>query len=651
MIVPPRLSHVLARAPLDHRPAMASRLFRRSTAEGGDPTSQPIRDPSVMPYTAGLSGVDLHMNDVFTYALVFSLVAVCLIILFGRFAQFGDAHLRHLFSLSATREQQSFWSRNRSSLWPNVKRHLLYAPLGKKRHNREMQLSSAINIGTLPSRFHATLLVLYVVCNIAYCAALDYGQPRARTIAELRGRSGSLAVVNMVPLFVLAGRNNPLIRLLRVSFDTYNLLHRWMGRIVVAEALVHTAAWAANQISASGFGLIAEKLRTNTFVQYGCVGTFTMTFMLLHSPSAIRHAFYETFLHLHQAAALAAVVGVYQHVHMHKLPQMPYIKAVIALWAFDRVVRFGRVFYRSWSWREGFSNVTVEALPGEASRVTIDIRRPWRFKPGTHVFVYLPAISYHQSHPFSVAWAEMGTATAPPSSSSSSSSSSSRPSDEESVTDEKSAGGGKGQPDLPSQARSTISLVVHRRTGMTAKLYDRAAAAPDGRITFKGAVEGPYGALGTLDSYGTVVLFAGGIGITHQVSHVRDLIAGYGDGTVATRKVVLVWTVRSTEHLEWVRPWMDTILQMPGRRDILKILLFITKPKSPREVISPSATVQMYPGRPQPQVIIDKEIDERVGAMAVTVCGPGALADAVRHAARKRVDVANLDFVEEAFSW
>ncbi len=40
----------------------------------------------------------------------------------------------------------------------------------------------------------------------------------------------------------MAGRNNPLIALLGMSFDSFNLLHRWFGRIVVLEALAHTVA-------------------------------------------------------------------------------------------------------------------------------------------------------------------------------------------------------------------------------------------------------------------------------------------------------------------------------------------------------------------------------------------------------------------------
>ena len=542
----------------------------------------------------------------------------------------GNAHIRHLFSLTATHDQQKFWMNDQTTWWPTLKKHLIYAPLRNKRHNREMRLSSAINMGTLPSRLHASLLILYLACNLVYAIVLDYSQSRSEVTAEIRGRTGTLAVVNMIPLFVLAGRNNPLVKLLRVSFDTYNLLHRWMGRIVILESIAHVSAWAVNQTMSTGWKSVGPEMTRRKSFQFGAAGVFSMIFLLVQSPSAIRHAFYETFLHLHQAAALTAVIGVYFHLDLDKLPQLPYIKAVILIWVSDRTIRFLRVYWRCYSWSKGWTTIHVEVLPGEACRVTFDMRRPWTFKPGCHAYVYMPTISLLQSHPFSVAWSEERPAS--------------------SAEREK----------LPSHAsdldkrgpvNTTVSMVIHKRTGMTASLYNRASATPNGRLTIRGAIEGPYGGLESLHSYGTVVLFAGGIGITHQVSHVRDLVAAHARGTVAARKVVLIWTVRGTEHLEWVRPWMDAVLALPGRRALLKILLFVTKPNSPREIISPSATVQMYPGRPQPEVLVDKEIVERTGAMAVTVCGPGSLADSVRQAVRRRVDVANVDFIEESFTW
>jgi ferredoxin-NADP reductase len=154
-----------------------------------------------------------------------------------------------------------------------------------------------------------------------------------------------------------------------------------------------------------------------------------------------------------------------------------------------------------------------------------------------------------------------------------------------------------------------------------------------------------------MHSYGTVMMFAGGVGITNQVPHVRDLVAGYANGTVAVRRLVLVWTIRSPEHLEWIRPWMTSILAMDKRREVLRIMLFVTRPRSTKEIHSPSATVQMFPGRPNIEALMDIELDNQVGAMGVSVCGSGDLSDDVRRAVRSRQHKSNIDFVEEAFSW
>lgn len=582
-------------------------------------------------YFTGLKGVRLGTDDLVTRLLWFALGGLCLLVAIGRLVQIGNAHLRHLLNININPIQQAFWSRDRTTFWPWIKKNILYAPLHKKRHNREVQLSKAINMGTLPSRLHMILLLLYVISNIAFCCLLDYKRNnKAALVAEIRGRTGHLAVVNMVPLIVLAGRNNPLIPLLRVSFDTYNLFHRWIGRIVVLEAVVHTCAWAVNMHAAKGFRGIKESAGGDSFIQYGIVATLAMVLILFQSPSAVRHAFYETFLHLHQLLAFAAVLGIFVHSMKGHLPQQHYINWMVSLWIMERTARFIRIVYRNFSLRS-CTKVTVEAMPGEACRVTFNIQRPWRYTPGCHVYVYLPRVSLWMSHPFSIAWCEERAV----------------PAEDEKLPSKKT------DLDTPISTRmaTSISLVMCKRTGMTAKLYNKANASPNGTITMYGAVEGPYGGLESLHSYGTVILFAGGVGITHQLSHVQDLLAGHLAGTVATRKVILVWSVRTTETLEWVRPWMDEVLAMPNRKEVLKVLLFITKPRNTREVISRSETVQMFPGRANPRVIIEKEMENRVGAMAVTVCGPGAFADDVRAAARGQIGEGTVDFVEESFTW
>jgi hypothetical protein len=270
----------------------------------------------------------------------------------------------------------------------------------------------------------------------------------------------------------------------------------------------------------------------------------------------------------------------------------------------------------------------VEVLPGDAVRVTMKMARPWRFEPGQHAYIYMPAVGWWMSHPFSVAWSEEeGT---------------------QHVIEEK--GLPMDSQDILTLKKTTISFIIRRRTGFTEKLFRKADRSPSGRFSTLAFAEGPYGSQ-TLHSFGTVLLFAAGVGITHQVPHVRDLVTGYGNGTVAARKVVLVWIIQSPEHLEWIRPWMTEILGLPKRREVLKILLFVTRPKSTKEIHSPSSSVPMFPGKPNIQALIDQEVDQSIGAVGVTVCGVGALADDVRRGCRMWMGKVNIEFVEESFSW
>jgi len=95
---------------------------------------------------------------------------------------------------------------------------------------------------------------------------------------------------------------------------------------------------------------------------------------------------------------------------------------------------------------------------------------------------------------------------------------------------------------------------------------------------------------------------------------------------------------------------MDTILRMPGRKQVLRIKLFITKPKGRIDQGS-SESVKLFAGRPNWKTLVAEEMAHRVGAMAVTVCGSGGLADACRAAVRPHVTDGAVDFIEESFSY
>jgi len=609
-----------------------------------------------MAFTHGLSGVNQAGNYLFAACLGLTLAGLCVLTVLFRWARMGNAHMRHMFTLSNP-EHQRYWTTNQTTWWPKIKQHLLYAPLFRTRHNRELQLSNAVSMGTLPSRFHTLILLVYIASNIAYCLVLSWNRaPSASVIAELRGRSGELATMNLIPTIVFALRNNPLIPLTRVSFDTFNLFHRWCARVVVVESIVHTLCFLVNTAT-GGMVQVRAALATSASYQWGLVATCAFTLVIIQSFSPIRHAFYELFINLHRALVLLGLIGVYIHIERANLPQLPYVRAAFALWGAEWAARLYRVWHYNISMRSGMTTVKVEALPAEACRVTFELARPWKFVPGAHIHTYLPAIGWWSSHPFSVAWSETESRVLPmdldleklppppvdtPQR---------RSSTYKAPIPEPMNLATKLEQRTKSQSVSSVSVIMRARTGMTRKLYEKAAASPSGQITISGAIEGPYGGHESLSSYGTVVLFAGGVGITHCVSHVRSLLAQYAEGTCSTRKILLVWSVPNTEALEWVRPWMDQILRMEGRKEVLRIHLFITKPRHQSEVKSNTGTVQMFPGRCNPTTIIEKEVADRAGAMGVVVCGPGAFADSVRTATRTQVQVGSVDFVEEAFTY
>ncbi|KAI1310991.1 ferric reductase like transmembrane component-domain-containing protein [Xylaria venustula] len=518
-------------------------------------------------------------------------------------------------------EQRYFARPSHKFSW--VKKHILYAPLFSKRHNREFQLSSAINVGTLPSRFQFLFLIGYFATNVGFAVVnIPFAESASDGLKQLRNRSGTLAVVNMIPLFILAGRNNPLIPLLGISFDTYNLIHRWFGRIVAIEAVVHTLAFYAASALKEGWGPAFLSTFSSSFLLYGFVGTVAFVVILFQAASVSRHAFYEIFKIVHILLAVTAIVALWYH--LQRYSQLKWLIAVIPLWLGDRVARVARVLYHNVG--KGGTRTLVEALPGNAVRVTVTMARPWDFRPGQHAYLYMPSISFWQSHPFSLAWSE----------------------EAENLSGDKLA---MNRQDILGMRKTSMSFVIRARTGMTSTLYQRAAAHPEGRLVTRCLVEGPYGGEHMMDSYGTVMLFAGGVGITHAVPHMRHLVAGFANGTVATRKVVLVWIIQSPEHLEWIRPWMTQILAMDKRRDILRIMLFVSRPRSTKEIHSPSSTVQMFPGRPNIETLMGMEMENQVGKMGVTVCGPGALSDEVRLAVRSKQYEGAIDFIEEAFSW
>jgi len=182
---------------------------------------------------------------------------------------------------------------------------------------------------------------------------------------------------------------------------------------------------------------------------------------------------------------------------------------------------------------------------------------------------------------------------------------------------------------------------------MTRTLFERAS---DNTVTsLWGAIEGPYGGFHSLDSYDTVVLFAAGVGITHQLLFVRQLLAGRTSGTAATQQILLVWCIRGMEALAWVEHWLEELAEMEHFGNVVRIHVYVSR-ACPGTQPTP-AYLDVRQARCDPTEVLNGEILAQDGVMAVTVCGPESFNSSVREAVRKSLCVRDIDFFEESFSY
>ncbi|KAJ5103954.1 hypothetical protein N7532_004483 [Penicillium argentinense] len=536
----------------------------------------------------------------------------------------------------------------------SLKKHIFYAPLWGFRHSREFRLFG-LHMGSIPLRLEVILLALYLLLNFIFVVVtVDWWEDFSKKMFQLKYAAGHLAVMNTPGLVLSAGRNNPLVPVLGLSFDTFNFMHRWVGRTIALNAIIHMAAVLANQAYLNGMNYILDTIWHMPFYIYGLVALLGFVFIFLQSLSPVRHSFYEMFLHLHIALAIMSFVALWYH--LKNLLQQRVLLGTVIIWGLDRVGRLVLLIWRNCGKRQ--TTATVEALPGSVARVDVEVSRAWSFRPGQYLYLYMPCLGLWTSHPFTVAWSSASAGSLD-------------------LTEKRSSSDSLATL-LGGSETTTMSVLIKGQDGFTRRLLDKVEDSPEGRIKATALAEGPFGGIHSLASYGTLLLVAGGIGITHPMSYLHEVVINFASRKTATRKVHLVWMIRSLDHLAWIHNWMtdifnhdslnstinlkgETYFQFPGLMLSISVHVtehketfeeFIPAPETPWTQCAPSnVPVNVHYGKPSFQTLLENEKAEQVGALAVSVCGPGGLGDSVREAVRNVQGERTVDLFEESFSW
>lgn len=241
-----------------------------------------------------------------------------------------------------------------------------------------------------------------------------------------------------------------------------------------------------------------------------------MATIYLSSIKFVRRHFYEAFARLHPILAPLAIVIIWLHIPSQDYLKPPkvYLLATFSLYGVVLAFRFVHVVYRNFRRDTPLNVAEITSTNASTDVVTLQLKlsRPWRFRPGQFLYFRLLTtrdFAFLQSHPFYIcSW--------------------------------------------DTDAVDTVSLLVERRHGFTANLLPKDISPPSSSggsqsedSAMKAIVEGPFGGELRLEPYGTVILFATGIGIAAQLPYIRHLLEGHQHRKVTAQRIALFWEIKS----------------------------------------------------------------------------------------------------------
>ncbi|KAK0716823.1 hypothetical protein B0T26DRAFT_646665 [Lasiosphaeria miniovina] len=468
-------------------------------------------------------------------------------------------------------------------------------------------------LGNVPSIGQSLYLAVFVILNVLL-SAVDYKslEPNAFYLTQYKEvvnyiciRTGAFAFVLMPVLLLFSSRNNVLLWLSNWPHSTFVLLHRWVARLFMVYAIVHSITALR----------IYRAFEETPWWYWGIVATVLTVALNVFSGLYIRRPQYELFLISHVVLAVLVMVGSWYHLigwyaylgktiaKHNTLGYELWLYFAAAVWFFDRLVRVGRIL------RWGLQRARVTELGGGYLRVDLPGVR-WGAEPARHVFAYFPTArpwTPWENHPFSVVPTSFlqGVVVPVPRAA--------KPEphagDEEKQLATSHASSTTPPPTDEAGVATGITLFVRKSAGLTSYLKPNSSL-----LTL---LDGPYASSGSTREVlrcDRVLIIAGGIGITGALPWVHSHL-----------NLKLVWSVKETG-----RGLVDAV-------DLGRV-----------------ATKDIRIGsRFDLDALLAEEESAGWARVGLVVCGPGSLCDDARAAAvaagRRGKTVFELEV--DAFSW
>lgn len=389
---------------------------------------------------------------------------------------------------------------------------------------------------TLPSNGSSVAILAFIGIQIFFAF---YRVPLSNlAILVFADRTSLLFVANLPILYFFAAKNQPIKLLTGYSYESLNIIHRRLGEVMCLLALLHSAGMVVVWYTVlRPIGHTFVRFLLSKIILWG-IGTF-VAYELIYFTSlgSFRQRWYEVFLGLHVSLQVFALIFLWFHHHGSR----PYVYAALAIFIVDRVIY--RICLKTIRAR-GILEVKDDkatvilslSVPTSGKRwkwsshLNSNLTQGW--KATEHVFLTIPGLGRKhiiQAHPFTIA------------------------------------------SKAPSSVDTDIhlELIIRAQNGFSRDLLRYS----EGHKTVAVRLDGPYGSQSAVDMIqdsDICIIVAGGSGIAvawplvwsaidDQMDEDREFMAASH-----SKKILFVWIVRDSSHLDWLGPSRLEELRIKG---------------------------------------------------------------------------------------
>lgn len=313
---------------------------------------------------------------------------------------------------------------------------------------------------------------------------------------------------------------------------------------------------------------------------------------------------YEVFKWLHIVSALLFIPFFFLHCN-RLLGSWEYLYATAVLYGLAVIGRFIYLFLLNGA---GIPRAECEVVPGGMVKLRIRSNPMDKWRPGQHYFINFLTCEPFQSHPFTLA-------------------------------------------NIPTQVvrnghihEQEMVLIIREAAGLTQKLRSKLEKSQAKSLPV--LLDGPYGGVeAEFSQYDSVLLLAGGVGITFILPILQDLVHQVEHHCIC-KSVELIWSVRTagkldprvvlegqaetftTDSIEWIRNELETILDA-APKGFFKLDIRVTR----EEVEKADEYDELKPVRGR--IDVSDRIHTAAAdclSLGVAVCGPASLVLDARNA-------------------